>query len=135
MLWVSTLLDPFITSQSHQRKLEDKRPAWSPLQKKRLLQKKMATQESQFIIANVTCVCLLGVTRAVHLELVPDLSARSLLLAFRRFATRRGPISVMYSDNAQTFGCVSRHCKALLWTSKRRVYLKFSRNKDHLRQN
>jgi hypothetical protein len=53
------------------------------------------------------------VTRAVHLELVPDLSARSFLLAFRRFAARRGPVLVMYSDNAQTFRCVSRHLNIL----------------------
>ena len=52
-------------------------------------------------------------TRAVHLELVPDLSARSFVLAFRRFAARRWPISVMYSDNAQTFHCVSRYLNKL----------------------
>jgi hypothetical protein len=106
------LLDPFISSQSHQRKLEDKQPARSPLQK-RLLPKKMTTQELQLIIANVMCVFTCAVTRAVHLELVPDLSARSFLLAFRRFAARRGPVSVIYSDNAQTFRCVSRHLNIL----------------------
>jgi hypothetical protein len=109
---VSTLLDPFISSKSHQRKLDDKQPARSPLQK-RLLSKKMTTQELQLIIANVMCVFTCAVTRAVHLELVPDLSARSFLLAFRRFAARRGPVSVMYSDNAQTFRCVSRHLNIL----------------------
>jgi hypothetical protein len=59
------------------------------------------------------CLFTCAVTRAVHLELVPDLSARSFLLAFRRFAARRGPVSVMYSDNAQTFRCVSRHLNIL----------------------
>ena len=59
------------------------------------------------------CVFTCAVTRAIHLELVPDLSARSFLLAFRRFAARRGPISVMYLDNAQTFRCVSRHLNIL----------------------
>jgi hypothetical protein len=60
-------------------------------------------------------VCLFpcAVTRAIHLELVPDLSARSFLLAFRRFPARRGPVSVMYSDNAQTFRCVDRHLTLL----------------------
>jgi hypothetical protein len=35
------------------------------------------------------------------------------LLPFRRFAARRGPVSVMNSDNAQTFRCVSRNLKFL----------------------
>jgi len=59
------------------------------------------------------CLFTCAVTRAVHLELVTDLSARSFLLAFRRFAARRGPVSVMYSDNAQTFRCVERHLNIL----------------------
>ena len=59
------------------------------------------------------CLFTCAVTRAIHLELVPDLSARSFLLAFRRFAARRGPVSVMYSDNAQTFRCVERHLALL----------------------
>ena len=40
-------------------------------------------------------------------------AGRSFLLDFRRFATRRGPVSVMYSDNAQTFRCVTRHLNIL----------------------
>ncbi len=59
------------------------------------------------------CLFTCAVTRAVHLELVIDLSARSFLLAFRRFAARRGPVSVMCSDNAQTFRCVERHLNIL----------------------
>ena len=42
-------------------------------------------------------------TRAVHLELTPDLSVNSFLLAFRRFVGRRGlPVTVI-SDIAKTF--------------------------------
>jgi hypothetical protein len=59
-------------------------------------------------------LCTCAVTLAVHLELVTDLSTRSFLLAFRRFAARRGPVSAMYSDNAQTFHCVERHLN-ILW--------------------
>ena len=36
-----------------------------------------------------------------------------LLLALRRFAARRGPVSIMYSDNAQTFHCIDRHLRTL----------------------
>lgn len=54
-----------------------------------------------------------GVTRAVHLELVGDLSGRSFLLAFRRFLSRRGVPQVIYSDNALTFKKANKELKNL----------------------
>jgi hypothetical protein len=43
-------------------------------------------------------------TRAVRLELVPDQSTETFILALRRFvAGCNGTVSVMYSDNAKTF--------------------------------
>lgn len=50
-------------------------------------------------IALFTC----AVTRAVHLELVSDLTTASFLLSFRRFISRRGICSKIYTDNALTF--------------------------------
>ncbi|GFW83743.1 integrase catalytic domain-containing protein [Trichonephila clavipes] len=44
-----------------------------------------------------------AVTRAVHLELVSDMSTKCFLLALRRFLARRGNCKVIYSDNARTF--------------------------------
>ena len=41
--------------------------------------------------------------RAVHLELVPDLTTDSFLRAFRRFVSTRGMCHTIYSDNAKTF--------------------------------
>lgn len=46
-------------------------------------------------------VCL--TTRAVHLELVSDLSTEQFLKAFKRFISRRGNPSKMFSDNATNF--------------------------------
>ena len=43
------------------------------------------------------------VTRAIHLELVRDLSAETFLCCCRRFVTRRGVPSLIVSDNANTF--------------------------------
>ncbi|XP_043241030.1 uncharacterized protein LOC122391301 isoform X1 [Amphibalanus amphitrite] len=49
------------------------------------------------------CLFTCAVTRAVHLELTESLSLPHFMLAFRRFAARRGVPSTVYSDNATTF--------------------------------
>lgn len=46
-------------------------------------------------------VCM--VTKAVHLELVSDLTTSSFIAAIRRMAARRGTPSHMYSDNGRNF--------------------------------
>ncbi|GBN00606.1 hypothetical protein AVEN_167529-1 [Araneus ventricosus] len=55
-------------------------------------------------VALFTC----AVTRAVHLELVSDMSTKCFLLALRRFLSRRGNCKVIYSDNARTFKAAQR---------------------------
>ncbi|GFY54957.1 integrase catalytic domain-containing protein [Trichonephila inaurata madagascariensis] len=55
--------------------------------------------KEKFCILLCTCV----VTRALHLELVTSLTTETFLLAFRRFISRRGLCTVIYSDNAKTF--------------------------------
>lgn len=42
-------------------------------------------------------------TRAVHLELITSLSTEDFLLALKRFISRRGNPSVIYSDNGSNF--------------------------------
>lgn len=56
-------------------------------------------------------VCL--ATKAVHLELVSDLSTEAFINALRRFIARRGKVSHMYSDNATNFVGASRELKEL----------------------
>ena len=46
-------------------------------------------------------------SRAVHLELVTDLSVESFLQAFRRFASRRGFPALLMTDKAKTFKSAS----------------------------
>ncbi|GBM68075.1 hypothetical protein AVEN_66743-1 [Araneus ventricosus] len=44
-----------------------------------------------------------AVTRAVHLEVVSNMSVKSFIMSLRRFLARRGCVKVFYSDNAKTF--------------------------------
>ena len=49
------------------------------------------------------CLFTCASTRAVHLKLTRGLSVQAFLLAFRRFASRRGLPATLNSDNAKTF--------------------------------
>ena len=53
------------------------------------------------------------VTRAIHLELVEDLSAPTFKRCLRRFIAARGKPSLIVSDNAKTFRGVSKILKQL----------------------
>ena len=46
-------------------------------------------------------VCM--VTKAVHIELVTSLTTNAFLLTLKRFISRRGNPSIIYSDNAKNF--------------------------------
>ena len=49
------------------------------------------------------CMFTCASTRAVHLEIVQDLTVESFLLAFRRFSSRKSLPRQMLSDNASTY--------------------------------
>ena len=53
------------------------------------------------------------VTRALHLDLVKDLSATEFLRCLRRFSARRGTPALIVSDNAKTFKATARALKKL----------------------
>ncbi|XP_059093162.1 uncharacterized protein LOC131888340 [Tigriopus californicus] len=52
-------------------------------------------------------------SRAIHLELTPDLSTEQFIDALRRLIARRGRTRVMLSGNAQTFKAANRDLKSL----------------------
>ena len=54
-----------------------------------------------------------GITRAIHLELVYDLSTPTFICCLRRFCARRGTPSIIVSDNARTFKAAHKLLKKL----------------------
>ena len=69
---------------------------------------------------NKVYVCLFtcGVTRAVHLETVSDLSVETFLQALRRFVARRSLPQVMISDNASTYEAAANELEKLINSDK-----------------
>ncbi|GFS86326.1 integrase catalytic domain-containing protein, partial [Nephila pilipes] len=61
-------------------------------------------------IALFTC----ATTRALHIELVSDLTTDKFLLALQRFVGRRGLPNTIYTDNATTFHATNKEL-ILLW--------------------
>ena len=69
-------------------------------------------------IALFTCC----VTRAVHLDLVRNLSGSIFLNCLRRFASRRGPLLIV-SDNAKTFKTAQKAVKKLYESGNVTAYM------------
>ena len=56
-------------------------------------------------------------TRAIHLELVPDLTTNCFIHSLDRFTSRRGIPHVMVSDNAKTFKCAANELNCIITSS------------------
>ena len=69
-------------------------------------------------IALFTCAS----TRAVHLELVENLSATTFFQAFRRFTSRRGLPSTIFTDNAKTYKAASREVTSIFKSKETERY-------------
>ena len=66
--------------------------------------------ESKVYICLFTC----STTRAIHLEVVTDLSVETFLLAFCRFASRKSLPHIMMSDNASTYLSAAEELRDML---------------------
>lgn len=64
------------------------------------------------------CLFVCMVTKAVHLELVSSLTTEAFLATLRRFISRRGKPSDIYSDNATNFIGADREIRALIQIMK-----------------
>lgn len=58
----------------------------------------------------VLFICL--ATKAIHLELVSDLTSTAFIAAFKRFISRRGAPNHMYSDNGTNFCAANKFIQA-----------------------
>ena len=70
--------------------------------------------ESKVYVCLFTCAS----TRAVHLEVVTDLSEETFLQAFRRFSSRKSLPRLVVSDNASTFMAAADELKALFESNR-----------------
>ena len=59
------------------------------------------------------CLFTCATTRAVHLEVVTDLSTETFLLTFRRFVNRKSLPQIILSDNASTYLSAAEELKTL----------------------
>ena len=67
------------------------------------------------------------VMRAVHLDLVADLTATTFVRCLRRFVARRGVPSLIVSDNAKTFKASAKVIKRLYDNEEVRAHLESNR--------
>ena len=84
------------------------------------LQLKKGHTRKPVMVKGYVCLFVCLSTRAVHLELVMDLSTDAFLAAFRRFAARRGCPGELYSDNGSNYVGANRELRRIydLLTSK-----------------
>lgn len=64
-------------------------------------------------IKTYVCIFVCMAVKAVHLEVVSDLTTDGFLAAFRRFIARRGIPAHVYSDNGTNFRGADNHLKEL----------------------
>lgn len=69
------------------------------------------------------CLFTCCVVRAVHLDLVPDMTASAFLRCLKRFVARRGFPRKMISDNGKTFKGAARTLRALMKQPEVQQYL------------
>lgn len=64
---------------------------------------RVGTKRSRTLVKTYLAIFVCMATRAVHIEVVDDLSAQAFLDAFTCFISRRGPCRDLYSDNGTAF--------------------------------
>lgn len=66
-------------------------------------QLRIGTQRTRTLTKTYVVIFVCMATKAVHIDVAHDLSARAFLNVFTRFTSRRGPCAHLYSDNGTAF--------------------------------
>ena len=74
---------------------------------------KSSLQSKAPITKGYICIFVCFATKAIHIKLASDLSTECFLNALRRFCSRRGICSEIYSDNATNFVGANRKLQEL----------------------
>ncbi|XP_033729886.1 uncharacterized protein LOC117319146 [Pecten maximus] len=69
----------------------------------------MGNKDKTVYICLFTCAS----TRAIHLEIITDLTEKAFILAFRRFISKKSTPKIMISDNGTTFVAASETIRKL----------------------
>ena len=69
------------------------------------------------------CLFTCYVTRAVHLDVVPDQSAETFIRCLKRFSARRGLPTKFISDNGKTFKAAAKYLKTVFKDGEVKEYL------------
>ena len=71
--------------------------------------KKKGKRDIKIYLLLLTC----SLTRAVHLEILPNQTTQEIIQALKRLTAKRGRPKVIYSDNNKTFEKASKWIKRL----------------------
>ena len=75
---------------------------------------KLAHTRKPTIVKSYVCVFVSLTVKAVHLEVVSDLTTEAFIACLRRFIARRGKPSLIWSDNGSNFIGAARETKRLI---------------------
>ena len=75
---------------------------------------KQGSQRSKISTKGYIALFICLSTRAIHLELVPDLTTEAYIAALRRFVARRGLCNNIYSDNGTNFVGAEKEIKKMM---------------------
>lgn len=80
---------------------------FGPLHVSKTVIKLITCSQNPALLKRYGCIFTCLKSRAIHLELVKDLSTHSFLNVVHRFIARRGPPKIIYSDNGTNFKAAS----------------------------
>lgn len=80
------------------------------------------------VVKSYICIFVCFATKALHLELVSDLSSENFLCALRRFISRRGRCNEIISDNATNFVGANKYLLQIMKNCASKEKIKWSFN-------